>query len=129
MYMGVFCNLLIVIISLPLYRFLSLLCLLSHFFLVSSVYFLGFRSFHSGFWISVFWSLDFCPSFLVCVTPSDFFSIFNSGVCLLLSLSRLLPLWISISFSGFLYSYFIGFYPSFVECLILPNLYIDSHLS
>lgn len=88
--------------SLPLYHFLSLfyvfcLCLLS-----------GFCFFHSGFWVSVSWSLVFCPSLLVYVTPSDFFSLFNSGICLCLSLSLscLLPIWISTSSSGFSVPFF-----------------------
>ena len=100
MYMGIFCNP-IIIIWLILCHFLPLF--LSLFCLFSSVpaYFVGFCPFHSWLTVSIFLSLDFSPSLLVYVTPQIFPPLLtNSGVWLPGCLSVSLPL--SIGF--FLYA-------------------------
>lgn len=122
----IFCNLFIVIIislpfsvsSMPIVSLLfSLLHLLSGFLLLL-LWVLGLSMFWSGF-LSLF--LGLCHP-LIC-----FPSLTLVSVCC--SFSWLLSLWISASSLGLCTLLSLGFFPSFVECLILPNLYIDSHLS
>lgn len=122
----IFCNLFIVIIiSLPfsvssmliVSLLFSLLHLLSGFLLLL-LWVLGLSMFWSGF-LSLFLGL--------CHPLISFPSLTLVSVCC--SLSWLLSLWISASSLGLCTLLSLGFFPSFVECLILPNLYIDSHLS
>lgn len=92
-----------------------------------SVHILGFWPFHSGLFVSFcLWvSIPFSWS----VAPPHISFLFNSGVCLSVSLS--VGYFFSTSFSGFLYPSFIGFLPILFSLNIWSFLHfcVDFHLS
>lgn len=139
-YMGLFCNPFIIIISLSI--IFTLLNLISPFYSVS-LYCLGSWPFHSGLLVSVFLSLVFCLSPLVCVTPQIYFLLLTGvwlGSCISLDLPPLPDPQLAVScidfstsLSGFIYPSFVGFLPIllffFSNIWSFLNFCMDFHLS